>query len=197
MFGRVKTIFNAFMASGDGSFDSFIPDITEFSRFYGINFWSVDWKKERIAKSVFPLCIIFLYSVAFAAYYFINFLDDLDLILHASMFGLQGSLLLVKLAMVVFVHREKILDLFDVIRRDFWNIGEGEWLKKKILLDGSRRMRLLIRIIFMSYLTAITLYISAPVYAIVVYSRFDSPLKLPLPGKNQKQFSLSFHLQKS
>lgn len=181
MFDLLKKIFNSLLVCDGETFDFYLSEITMLSRFYGIDYWSADWKMGKLVRSIIPIFIIFLLSVVFEAYFLIHSRHDLDLILTVSMWGLQGSLMLGKFVMV-FVHRKKICDLIKEVRKDFWNIDEGEWLKKKTLVDGSRVMRHLIRLVFFMYLSCIVIYVTAPVYAMIVRSQFESPLKFPLPG---------------
>lgn len=55
-------------------------------------------------------------------------------------------------------------------------------LKKKLLLKGSRLMKMVIRLFLVQVVIIAVIYVAAPVIPMMLHSKFDTPFKLPLLG---------------
>lgn len=85
--------------------------------------------------------------------------------------------------------RKRRLDVAAVAHSSKQNpvqMTEGEmaksWMKKELLVKGSRTMKTVIRLFFVQLCLIIIIYIAAPLIPMMLYSKFETPLKLPLLG---------------
>lgn len=135
-------IFKVLLPRGDMHFDYYLSDVTRIFRGYGLDFWSGDWEKRKIVRSVIPVLLLSFY--VFEAFYVFKYYDDFDLRLHSLIPAGPSALYIVKFVMI-FIKRKELKYLINKVRYEFWNFdldvdGNGESLKRKYLLKGSQIM---------------------------------------------------------
>lgn len=185
MFGIFKRLSKFFTVAEDKSFDYYISDIAMVLKVFGLDLWSADWKLRKVSRFLIAFVVGFLYAFIFEAYYFAFYRSDVDLMLQSFIVSGGAEMLLIKFSAFVW-HRDQIKTLIKEIKVNFWNFNDEDWLeKKKIVLEGSQRMKFLVRIYICIFIVTITVYDMRPIFPMIYQSRFESPLMLPLPGENE------------
>lgn len=183
MSSIAEKIFKIFSTeNASDKFDFYMEDITRILRIYGLNSWQENWKLQEALKSVFPIIILFLYATVFEAYYVKVYFKDADVLLHAFIAASVSDLAMMKL-LSIFWNREKLQKLINQIRCDFWKIENDDWVKKQILLKGSKVMRAVIRLYLGQFIFTTILYNTRPIFSAIFFSTRDTPYKIPMIGK--------------
>lgn len=184
MFVEIKRIFkSSSLPEKDENFDHYLADVTKIFKIYGLHSWSADWKLQNACRLIFPVVIMLLYAVVFEAHYLSHYRDNADLLLLSLLVTFGSETLLVKL-FVIFLNRKNFREIVGTIRNDFWSNEDDVGLEKmKILTEGSRVMKLLMKTYSNLMSVVIILLISWPIISNVYYGRHDTPLKFPLPGE--------------
>lgn len=162
-------------------FDYFLSDITNVLKVFGVDFWSTDWRLGKASRLILPVIFIFLYAFVFEAIFLIYFQDEPDVIVKSLFLSVGSIMLLLKLTMA-FWYRKTIIELLNVIKNEYWSFREDDWLKKKILVAGSRKMKILVRFYIGLFLMTIVVRVTRPLVIAIFFGRFEAPLMLPAPG---------------
>lgn len=175
-----------FTIAEDKSFDYYISDITMVLKVFGLDLWSADWKLRKVSRFFIAFVVGFLYAFAFEAYYFAFYRSDVDLMLQSFIVSGGAEMLLIKFSAFIW-HRDQIKVLVTQIKTDFWIFNDGDWLenKKKLVLKGSRKMKFLVRVYICIFIVTISVYDVRPIFPMILQSKFESPLMLPLPGETE------------
>lgn len=180
------------------SFDYYMIEIVKILKCFGLDSWIDGWQLQMALKSVFPLVVFLLYATVFEFYFVNHFRSDFDVMLHAFLAASSCELQSWKLVMH-FANRKKIEILIGRIKNEFWKIPDDEgWLKRKVLLQASRRMKILIRIYIGVFVATYIVYNTRPIIAMAVDGVRETPLKVPLPGFDNEAwiiYALNYFLQ--
>lgn len=182
---KIKKFFEKSVAVQVENFDYFLSDITNVLKVFGIDFWCADWRFRKASRLIIPVILVFLYAFVFEAIFLIDYRDDPYAIVKSLHLSIGSIMMLLKLTMA-FWHRKTIIELLDVIKNEYWCFGEGDWLKKKILIAGSKKMKIFVRLYIGLFLMTIVICVTRPIIMVIFFAKFEAPLMLPAPGEKMK-----------
>lgn len=176
-----KNIFRKTISNETKDFDYFFSDISKILKFFSLDFWNSDWSLCKVLRLLIPIVLSFLYAVVFEVIFLIYYQDYPDIILESLFVSGGTEMFLIKLATTLW-NREKIVNFLKQIKNEFWVCGENNDLKRKILLKGSRKMKLYVRIYIGLFMLTTTVCEIRPIIAIIFFGKFESPLLMAMPG---------------
>lgn len=183
MSGKVFEYFCNLLKIGEAdNFDYYFSDITRMFKVFGLDSWSVDWKKQKIVRSAISVLALFY---VFEAFYILSCRYDFDFLLLVFIVAAPSAVLFIKLLMMI-VHQNEFASLINLIRNDFWNFqdfdDEQGNLKKKLLQQGSRLMMFFVRFYTVQLMLSSLSYVLWPMFSLIFHSKFITPMKILLPG---------------
>lgn len=181
MLENIKSLFDKRVLKQVEHFDYFLSDITNVLKLFGIDFWSADWKLRKAKRLILPIFFISLYAFVFEFFYFIFYQDEPGVIVKSLFVSIGAGTFLIKLTLT-FWYRKTIIELLGKIKNDFWSYHEESWLKKKILIAGSKKMKFFVRIYFGLYFLGVIAMVTRPIIAVLFFAKFESPMPVTIPG---------------
>lgn len=162
-------------------FDFFISDILKILKVFGVDIWSADWRLSKLTRLILPIILAFLYASVFAIFFLIFCQSNTSVVLESLFVSGGTEMFLIKLATTIW-HRKNITQLMDKIRNEFWKFTDGDDLKKKILIEGSRKMKIYVRVFVGLFMLTTSVCEIRPIIAVIFFGKFEAPLLVTMPG---------------
>lgn len=171
--------------SAVNNFDNFIINMAEIVKFFAIDLWIGKGKFQKFVSKVSLLLIALsmcgLYFEAIHSSFCI--FDDASAALTTIFIACEIEIVIVKL-LTTRLKKNKISELFDLVRNDFWRFNDNECIKKKLIIQGSRKMKIIIKLYLSIFILVVIVSEVRPIIHVIMGSKSMSPLLIYMPGKN-------------
>lgn len=160
-------------------FDFFILNMANNLKLFTFDMWIVEGR-FRILSRV-SLLVIFVSSIGFFLEAFHSIWNGTGA-LTAFFVGCEYELVIFKLGTSI-LHRKRLFALFDQIRSDFWKFDEKDLRKRKVVVEGSRKMRIVVQLYSGIMFASFVICICRPVFELIIFKQFKSPLLISVSGE--------------
>lgn len=181
MLRDIKNKIQTALAIQGETFDYYISEVTDVLKLFDLVFWRDYWKPGRKLWLVLPVVIGFVCAMAFKMLLLMHKKQDSSIVLESLLVSGGAEMFLIKLAVALW-YRKEIIKKIAQIKNKFWDFNGEGWLKKKIMLEGSRLMKIFLRIYIGLFALTIVACEIRPIVALIFFAKFESPLLSFLPG---------------